>query len=183
MKKRYQRIKDARGRKVTQLDPVAIYVLRQPSVIEADVLRAIAREKGVRIAGKERAMLIVGIVGVIIVASLLVYSLFIKKDFATAPLARTASLLYFCFLPWLAWMLLKRARFGKIAAAMLKYTRCPHCGYDLRLLPTDPADGVTVCPECGCAWRLDKVEVTQAPAGTSHILDRSDRGGSRCSNT
>ena len=49
---------------------------------------------------------------------------------------------------------IKRSRFGKVAVAMLMRLRCPHCGYDLRLLPTDPADGATVCPECGCAWQL-----------------------------
>ena len=38
---------------------------------------------------------------------------------------------------------------------MLQHLRCPHCGYDLRLLPTDPKDGASVCPECGCAWRLE----------------------------
>jgi transcription initiation factor TFIIIB Brf1 subunit/transcription initiation factor TFIIB len=37
---------------------------------------------------------------------------------------------------------------------MLKHLRCPHCGYDLRGLAADPEDGATVCPECGCAWRL-----------------------------
>lgn len=31
---------------------------------------------------------------------------------------------------------------------------CTSCGYDLRLLPTQPEDGTTVCPECGCAWEL-----------------------------
>ena len=51
------RIKDARGRSVTQLDPVAMYLLGQHEVIEADVLRAIAHQKGVRITGKERASL------------------------------------------------------------------------------------------------------------------------------
>ena len=42
----------------------------------------------------------------------------------------------------------------KIRRAMLNHLRCPHCGYDIRGLPTDPEDGVTVCPECGCAWQL-----------------------------
>ncbi len=32
---------------------------------------------------------------------------------------------------------------------------CASCGYDLRLLPTDPVDGLTVCPECGSGWKLD----------------------------
>ncbi len=39
---------------------------------------------------------------------------------------------------------------------MLKHHRCPQCGYDIRLLPADAADGATVCPECGCAWRLEE---------------------------
>ena len=154
------RIKDARGRKVTQLDPVAIYLLHQHDVIEADVARTIAHEKGVRIAGRERVALILGVAGVLTVASLFVHSL-IVGDFGSAPLARSASLLWFCLIPWLAWRLLKRSRFGKVAAAMLKYSRCPHCGYDLRLLPSSPEDGATVCPECGCAWRLGESAHTE----------------------
>jgi hypothetical protein len=38
---------------------------------------------------------------------------------------------------------------------MIRFRRCPHCGYSLQGLPVDPADGATVCPECACAWRLD----------------------------
>ena len=38
---------------------------------------------------------------------------------------------------------------------MLKHLRCPHCGYDIRGLPTAPEDVATECPECGCAWRLE----------------------------
>ena len=34
---------------------------------------------------------------------------------------------------------------------------CASCGYDLRLLPADPVDRVTVCPECGCGWKPDKI--------------------------
>jgi hypothetical protein len=48
----------------------------------------------------------------------------------------------------------RRARHKRIRNIMLQHLRCPHCGYDLRLLPTAPGDGATVCPECGCAWRL-----------------------------
>ena len=32
----------------------------------------------------------------------------------------------------------------------------------LRLLPTDPADGATVCPECGCAWKLEDAQIDRA---------------------
>ena len=151
--KRAWRIKDARGQKVTQLDPVAIYLLRRHDIIGAEVLRAIAHEKGVRITRAERVSLILGVVGVLLVVGLIIQSL-IVGDFGNAPLARTSSLLMFCCFAWMHWARSKQARFGSIAAAMLKHLRCPHCGYDLRLLPADPADGATVCPECGCAWLL-----------------------------
>ncbi len=148
------RIKDAHRRMATQLDPVAMHFLRQHDVIEADVLGAIANEKGVRITRTERAALIVGVGGLFTVASLFLYEV-LAGSFGSAPLAQSASLVWFSIIPWLIWMGIKRARFGKVAAAMLKYLRCPHCGYDLRLLPADPEDGATVCPECGCAWRLE----------------------------
>ena len=57
-RERAGRIKDARGRKVTQLDPIALYLLRQHDLIDADALRAIANEEGVRIRSGERAALL-----------------------------------------------------------------------------------------------------------------------------
>ena len=51
-----------------------------------------------------------------------------------------------------------RARTKRVCAVMLKHLRCPHGGYDLRMLPTDVADGETVCPEFGCAWKLGDVQ-------------------------
>lgn len=147
------RIKDARGRKVTQVDPIALYVLGQHNVIDADTLRAIANEKGVRVAAIERAALIGGVAGALLVIGLFTYEL-IAGGIRDAPYAKSAGLLYLCSLPWIIWYGIKRRRFGNVAAAMLKYARCPHCEYDLRMLPTDPADGATICPECGCAWQL-----------------------------
>jgi len=32
---------------------------------------------------------------------------------------------------------------------------CNSCGYDLRMLPVEPVNGATVCPECGLRQRLD----------------------------
>ena len=55
-----------------------------------------------------------------------------------------------------AWIALRSTRHQKTGGVMLAHQRCPHCGYDLRLLPTDATDGATVCPECGCAWRLSE---------------------------
>ena len=54
------------------------------------------------------------------------------------------------------WRSGRRARARLVCAIMLKHLRCPSCGYDIRGLPTDAKDGATVCPECGCAWRLDE---------------------------
>lgn len=54
------RVKDSRGRRVTQLDPIAMHMLHQHGMIEADVLRSIAHEQGVRVGVKERVALIAG---------------------------------------------------------------------------------------------------------------------------
>ena len=150
-------ITDARGRKVTQLDPVAMHLMRRHDMIEADVLRSIANEKGVRIAPLERIWLIAGIVADLLIGVLLIQSVF-TGDFATAPYARSAAMVYFAAVPWIPWFRAKYIRFGSIAKAMLKYVRCPHCGYDLRGLPEDNGDSATVCPECGCAWQLGDKE-------------------------
>ena len=52
------------------------------------------------------------------------------------------------------WQSARRARAKRVCAVMLAYLHCPSCGYDIRGLPTDPEDRATVCPECGCAWKL-----------------------------
>ena len=65
---------------------------------------------------------------------------------------------YLVIPPVVAYLKLRKARQARnqrIHLIMLKHRHCPHCGYDIRGLPTDSEDGATVCPECGCAWRLD----------------------------
>jgi hypothetical protein len=153
-KLRHLRIKDARGRSVTQLDPIGMYLLRQHEVIDADVLRDIAHERGVRITAKERAGLIVGVVSALLVIGLFTHGFF-TGDLYGATYAKSASLIFMCTIPWIIWRSIRHARFSQVTTVMLKYSRCPHCGYDLRLLPPDSTDGTTVCPECGCAWRLE----------------------------
>ena len=147
------RIKDAHGRKVTQLDPVALYLLRRHDVIDADTLRAIANEKGVRITTGERALLISGVCGAVLVVGIF-FTEAIRGGLHDAPYAKFSGLLYLCSFPWIIWYGIKKKRFGKVAAAMLKHVRCPHCGYDLRMLGADLEDNATVCPECGCAWQI-----------------------------
>ena len=169
------RIRDARRRLVTQLDPITMLLLRQHDVIGPDVLRAIVREPGVGITGTERVFLAVGVIGAFLVIGLFTYETFIG-DISDAPFAKSASLVFLCSIPFFAWYAIRRARFQKVTAAMLEYRRCPHCGYDLRFLPVDPADRATVCPECGCAWLLDDAKITASDG--DHV---SGTAGASCS--
>jgi len=137
---------------VKPLDPLAMHLLHQHHLIEAGVLRDIANEPDVKITVAERASLIVGVVTLLLVCCLLFYSIFVG-DLGEAPYAKTSSVLLFAFMAWLAWARIRMARFGKVATAMLRHHRCPHCGYELANLPA-AEDGLTVCPECGCAWRM-----------------------------
>jgi len=41
----------------------------------------------------------------------------------------------------------------RIVDAFKRHDRCACCGYALTALPADP-DGLTICPECGAAWKL-----------------------------
>lgn len=43
----------------------------------------------------------------------------------------------------------------RVIAALLFVGHCPRCGYGLRACGID-ADGCTVCPECGAAWRVGR---------------------------
>jgi hypothetical protein len=150
------RIQDAHGAKVTQLDPIALLVLRRHDVIDADTLRAITNAKGVRVTKGERAALIGAVCVALLVVGLFTHAS-ITGDIRDATFAKSAGLLYLCSIFWIVWFAIKRRRFGHVAAAMLAQRRCPHCGYDLRALPAEAQDGATVCPECGCAWHLEGV--------------------------
>jgi hypothetical protein len=66
-----------------------------------------------------------------------------------------------------AWMAATTVRARRTCSVMLRHLRCPHCGYDLRGLPRTAADGVTVCPECGCAWMLPEPPPTGQRGGGS----------------
>ncbi|HEX2839126.1 MAG TPA: hypothetical protein VHN77_13485 [Phycisphaerales bacterium] len=47
----------------------------------------------------------------------------------------------------------RRLGFQRAMADRKAQSRCPGCDYELKDLPTDN-DGMTTCPECGCAWKL-----------------------------
>jgi hypothetical protein len=145
---------------VPQLDPVALHVWHRFDLMDREVLQDIVEELEPGTA-KMRRRLIVLIPGSLFLLALGIAALYyfsdssLRRDLVsllTNPAIIVPSVVWCVIIPWLTGRQarLKRARF-----AMLKHRRCPHCGYDLRLLPTDPDDGATVCPECGCAWHID----------------------------
>ena len=155
-------IKDARGRKVTQIDPVELHLLRRHDVIEPAPLQAIAKEVGSGLTKGQKGYLrffavVIGLVAVVFVIRFI--DLCIQGN-PLGMLEHGAPLFHIWFWPLILWITAKRARFGRIRRIMLAHRRCPHCGYDLRGLPVADEDRATVCPECGCAWRLSKSAAT-----------------------
>jgi len=173
------RIKDARGRRVTQIDPVAMHLLhRHDEGIPHEVLRELAREIGIGKLADSWFGLCVGGIGFACAMLLLGDALIqlIRGSMLLGEFVQRA-LWYqgIWAIPFAFWRAARRSRFHRIRRAMLRHRRCPHCGYDLRMLPTDPYDGTTVCPECGCVWRLDDTQPAerlenvvsdQAPTGS-----------------
>jgi hypothetical protein len=153
------RIQDARGRSVSRLDPVMMHLLHRHGIIPADVLREIAQEIGIGITRATRGAFWASVVGLacLVIALVICTTRLVGGSISTARVLKSL-LPYTAVLTGLftSWIALRSARHQQIGGVMLRHQRCPHCGYDLRLLPTDPADGLTVCPECGCAWRLDQ---------------------------
>lgn len=166
------RIRDVRGRLVTQLDPVTLHVLHRHNVIEADALHEIVEDLEPGTA-RIRRNLIVIIPGAILLVVAGIAALYFVSDAGarqdlistlTNPALMVPNLVCCIFVPWIV---TRQARLKRVRFAMLKHRRCPHCGYDLRGSPTDPADLATVCPECGCAWVLDERAMAERLAATA----------------
>ncbi len=156
-------IRDDRGRKVTQLDPVAMHLLHRHGTIAADELRAIATALDPNEV-RTRRWKAVGAVLVIILAYTGFFGYFeiFNRWRGWDPVLIGFAVLYFVWPPtffFIGFLRGRRRRLRRIQRVMLRHRHCPHCGYDIRSLNADPEDGATVCPECGCAWRLGAVPV------------------------
>jgi hypothetical protein len=154
-------VTDAHGRRVPMLDPYPLHLLRRHDIIPAESLALIAREIGSGLEPKMRRLLIM--MGVIGAFSAVVFVIFcidmlIHRQYGRLLEKWPVLLCQGWFWPLLFWLHAKRVRYKRIQAIMLKHRHCPHCGYDIRELPTNPADGTTRCPECGCAWLLGMSE-------------------------
>ena len=151
------RIRDARGRLVTQLDPVMTHLLRQRGGIPPEVLRDMAQQIGIGMIRANRVAFWAGIVAIaccgiglaIGFTRLSAGSISLRK-FLTNMLPYTGVWVA----PFAFWIGTRSARSGRTTRVMLQHLHCPHCGYDIRGLSTAPEDEATVCPECGCAWHL-----------------------------
>jgi hypothetical protein len=154
----FGRLTDARGRVVAQLNPVKLHLLNRTQPIPPDILSDIADEllPGARRQRLGQIICVCLSVGIILGGNFVYFGTF-KLWQRADPVMVTIYLLQALLIfgaPFLAYRI-ARAKFAeRITTVMFKHHRCPHCGYDLRGSPTNPADGTTACPECGCNWQL-----------------------------
>ena len=162
----FGRIKDGRGRKVSALNPEVMYRPHAHGLVPPEALRRIVERLGVSTStGSSGVWWVLSSFVVLFLAGMIVASL--------QPLlsGTRAGILTLCLTgPLFMVLVVLAVRMGgrlftseQTTRMMLKYYRCPHCGYDLRLLPVEPEDGVTICPECGCAWKLFYVYPAETP--------------------
>jgi hypothetical protein len=148
------RIVDARGRRVTQLDPVSMHLLRRHEPIDADTLRAIAEKIGPATSrATVRWFWVFQAMPILCLPFFFVWVFFIKGGRDPVGIALWSTILLCLAVGiWGFCTSARRKRFHRVRDAMLHHGRCPHCGYNLTGLAADPEDGAVVCPECGCAW-------------------------------
>lgn len=173
------RIKDAHGRRVTQLDPVAMHLLRRRAVIPAEPLRDIAEQLDRRWTRYGHLVLLVYAFGLLFCYAVGIwFSLFVIRDPRLDLVKILFGVVQFAILFgsfYTTWLLGRRLRFPRICVIVLQHRRCPHCGYDLRLLPSESQNGTTVCPECGCAWTMDAAVLAERLAATATPEASTDR--------
>ena len=157
-RQRSAQIRDARGRPVSRLDPVKLHLLNQDSIIPADVLRSMADQimPGARRQRLLQALSVASGV-ILVVGGNILYFRFFSTWKGLDPVIGTIYVIQAAIIlsgPLLAYRIAASRYANRVALVMLDHRHCPHCGYDLRGLPADAKDGATVCPECGCAWKL-----------------------------
>ena len=152
---------------MSQLDPFTLRLLRRHEIIPPEVLDKITGEIGFWLEKGPRILFIVGLICLLIcliAISVKCVAMFVGGTFSLRELPRATSPFTAVWVgPVILWLGAYHIRFQRTAKVMLKHLRCPHCGYDLRGLPRNPGDGATVCPECGCAWRLTGDKTVDSP--------------------
>jgi hypothetical protein len=150
------KVADTRGRRVSQLDPVSMHLLRRHELIDAETLRAIAEEIGPASSKRTiRWFWAFQILPILCLPFFFVWVFFVKGGRDPVGIALWGTI-FVCLVIgiWGFCSSARRKRFHRVRDAMLHHGRCPHCGYNLTHLPADPDDGAVACAECGSAWRL-----------------------------
>lgn len=162
-------ITDARGRLVDMIDPINQSLVRRHGGIDGETLGRLAEE--IQPGARRRLCWVIPIVlgGLVIALAILAlnsrtngrlnWDELVDRIMNPVYLPVGAYMLF--VLPWTI-IQEKRKRKNKTYAVLLKYLRCPHCGYSLQGLSVDATDGATVCPECACAWKLDDSAIEAA---------------------
>ncbi|MHC4349101.1 MAG: hypothetical protein ACYS15_11295 [Planctomycetota bacterium] len=160
--KRY-RVRDDRGRGVSMLDPGTLQMLRRYDIIDRVALDAISRQIGPGTSRTRRwwfwiffTLSVAGMVVVLARGLVIGWSPDMTAQVLRMTIAVCLPLGLFLF-----WRSARQGRLRRVRCAMLDHCCCPHCGYDLRDLPSDANDGATICPECGCAWMLSQADQTE----------------------
>ena len=156
---------DACGRRVTQLDPIAMHLLHRHDRIPAEELRTIATAIDPReLKKRPRVALLTPVWIVLWYAAFFGYFLVFNRWRGWDPVLFMFTTPYFVFpiaMLWFGARKARRARWERIGRIMIEHRYCPHCGYDMRGCPAD-ADSITVCPECGSAWSTRDSEPASA---------------------
>jgi hypothetical protein len=152
--------RDAHGRVVKLLDPLPLFALRRHDVVDAEALDRIVEELEPGARGRRiivlLALALIGVVMIGIAVSVVLEGRAAWGDLvgAVTDPALLLPIVGGVFVPWIA---ARKARLTRVRNVMLRHRRCPHCGYGLTGVPAHE-DGATVCPECGCAWRIDDAD-------------------------
>lgn len=73
-----------------------------------------------------------------------------------AAISLAAFILILWFIAWLGGKLNRLLRRRALADAILRAGHCASCGSPMRLVPP-MTDGCAACPECGAAWRAERL--------------------------
>ena len=173
------RIEDARGHVVSQLDPVMLHRLHRHDTIPAEPLGKIDEDLDPEeIRRRPRALLRAPLFVIAWYAAFFgcfaVFSTWKGWDPVLATFAVLCFILPFASI-YIGFRKARRARYECSCRMFLRHLHGPRCGCDTRSLPTAPEDGATICPVCGCAWRLDNAPPVEGHR--SGVSDVRNAGG------
>jgi hypothetical protein len=151
------KVRDDRGRIVRLFDPFSPHLWFNQLAWVTAVRREVKREDGIKRGKLVRVVppaLLVGVIWMTFETARIAL-----QDLRAGGVLGSDAIWKIACLPviWLGLLGIlrefRRARRVCVRRVMFRRQRCLHCGYSLRDLPFDPTDGLSVCPECGCAWR------------------------------